>query len=327
MAPNVEFKKFRSKRQFGIELEVNRNVSKRQLYDVVCRADIGHRVEITDLPEGWSESHGDYWHVKFDRSCGWEVASYKGVGIGDINNVGKVAECLGRYGAESDSKCGLHIHADISDFQPYHAGVLYAYWLKIEDMVAQYCPSRRRSNSYCMSLRSKNLINYDFVHPDTIYQMCKPSNLASHDNSDKKVTLNLIGYVNFLKCKTYRRSTAELRLPEGSLLRSDVVNWTKLYLNFVDRCRRLPPPMTLHHAGLGETLQILGLEGKGSFFILDDSLRETKVWFLRRLLRYGNGAQSQCDLLEARTIQNEAFTRLEKMGECWLNRPEKQFSA
>src|ERR1700677_4881235 len=77
----VQYVKFITKRCFGIELEVNRKLSLNDLVAVVRAAD--PKRECIGSAHYQQDQNNNYWHVKFDRSCGndgeggWEVASYK----------------------------------------------------------------------------------------------------------------------------------------------------------------------------------------------------------------------------------------------------------
>src|SRR4051812_41146810 len=102
---HVQYVKFSTKRAFGIELEVSKSVTLNKLVDAVRLADPKREVHGSN---SYSQDHGNnFWHVKFDRSCGtkaneggWEVASYKASGAKDLVKISDMGDILKKAGAE-----------------------------------------------------------------------------------------------------------------------------------------------------------------------------------------------------------------------------------
>lgn len=120
---------------------------------------------------------------------------------------------------------------------------------------------------------------------EELYYVMEPQDLNDHNNEDKRVTLNFVPYVIHRHNPEFKKCTAEIRMPEGSLLKEDVQNWVRLYLNFVDVCKLRMWPTNLDKVGLKETLQILGLRGTDqTFFLLGKDLYEARKWLLKRII-------------------------------------------
>ncbi len=305
---NLIYRETPQKRKFGVELEVlsTKTVTKRQLSRMVAAAQIlyGKTRPIhvsAGVNRGWEESKSnDYWHVKYDSSCGWEVASFVAKGDEDIDHIAAVAETLGAFGAEVDENCGFHIHVDISDFSERQVACLLGKWIKIEALLMFCCcdPSRF-DNHYCARLGEIAWLKYmisnlhqpssslDFrdlaFEPIKFWKEMRPTNLSPHDNYDKKRALNTVGYVAYLENYDKRRPTIELRMPECRLNARYVANWIRLFLNFVETAKNSPEPPHLRYASLMDSLYHLGLQDS-PFLILDEKLLGTKIWLLEKVI-------------------------------------------
>jgi hypothetical protein len=295
---NVEFKKFSTKRSFGVELEVNATVTLNQIRDLIkgCSSK-----EICTTPHWANTVNNNYWHVKFDRTCGilgksqdhgWEVASYIASGYKDLLHIAQVADALQVGGVQVNENCGLHIHVGVPDFSTTEMGVLIAHWLRIEPMMCRILPQHRVKNKYCKLLTKIKRYNFSRTKeylPDDLWKLFQPEDLGYHENQQKKVSLNL---VNYARCsKEYMndgRKTVELRMPEGTLSGYDIRNWIRLFLLFVENSKTIPMPKTLEPVTtIEEFMQYFSLNGSSSFFLLSKGLRETKVWLLNRMLIHG----------------------------------------
>lgn len=303
----TEYRDFTTKRNFGIELEIHpEDVSKKFLCDQLKEFEARNKqprpVFMEDGSEGWAESiDNDYWHVKYDSSCGplgkkkqdgggWEIASYVAAGLPDIISIAKAAAHLRSNGVQTNLHCGLHIHVNAEDYTADDMSAMLGHWLRIEAVVAQALPDHRRKNKYCKPLRRRyNKLCTQGVDNDwsvsKLWDYIRPSNLGVHENPDKKYTINTVGWARG------DRRTVELRWPECSLDRMHVYNWTLLFVSFVELCKSRPAPTLLSPAqSVGETLEILGLQNPagGPLLILDENLFLLKLWFLRRLMRFSS---------------------------------------
>lgn len=313
----VEHRKFSGGRRFGVEMELDPIIGGMQIgrFLATFEDQLGYGKQVMVEVEGncWAESKkNDFWHVKYDSSCGptgvksegggWEVASYIGQGRQHIDSIAAAAGFLDVAGAQVNEHCGLHVHVEAADFTVSRMGILLANWVKIEPLLFQACPQRRRRNKHCKSLRKK--IN---AHTKTLardfYHAMAPVYLGSWENNDKRYTLNIVGFARSIVLDDHSRPTVELRLPEGTLETDDVIGWTTLLLNFIDACStRSSMPKTLFPASLKESIEILGMGGNDRrFVILDRWNHNTKVWFLKRLVEHATqpGLRSEADKMLA----------------------------
>ncbi len=318
-------------RRFGVEIEVRNNIAKNQISDALSEFEQdklildgakSHTVEATIGDEGWAQTvNNDFWHVKFDRSCGWEVASFIGSGLSDVRHVATAAFVLKRIGCKADHKCGLHVHAETADYTPEDMGRLLAYWLKVETALMSICTETRKNNKYCRPLKKRlndvGLVDLKWnwkrlftfyeldevrLNPIKLWDILKPTDFSIHNNPQRRYALNVMGFAQKQEIPTYSRNTAELRLPECVLNKEHVEHWTKLFINLVSTARTKPMPDKLDCAlNLKELLWCLGLEGGNDFLVLEPELQETKVWFLRKLAM-------QSELL---TLRSEASKQLD----------------
>lgn len=294
--PKVEYRRFVSKRRFGVELEVSNTRDREFISQVLHKASPKKEVRVTD----WAQSNGNgYWHVKWDATCGpkgrphdngWEVASYISSGFKDVVHIAQVANALRQAGVEITQNCGLHIHADIQEFTSQQAATLVARWIKLERTIIQAVPPFRTKSKYCRLLSDIASKKIDFKHhyeAAEFWRLVRPTNYGVHDNNQKKVALNMVNYAA-TQAGYQHRSTVELRLPEGTLFGSDVRNWVRCFVNFVDLAATAPMPVDLVPGPdpIEELMQFFGLEDGNAFYILSRGLYEAKVWLLKRLKAY-----------------------------------------
>lgn len=248
----IIYQEFPNQRRFGVELEVSNNLSKQQLGKIVTDyEDIysfkSRVVKATSGVEGWAQTKdNNYWHVKFDRTCGflgkkfdngWEIASYIGNGHDDVVHISRLSRFLSNAGATVNLNCGLHVHVEVKDFDESMMGILLARWLKIENILFKICHISRKNNEYCLPIRNRIGIKnewYDRFDPKKVWNKLSPRDLSIHNNYDKKVTLNTIGFAIAKINKQTTRNTVELRLPECLLDENHVKNWIRLIVNFVN---------------------------------------------------------------------------------------------
>lgn len=309
---NITNINFNSERKFGVEFEVSEKFDRLQLGKIVSdfeSATSNRKVliegETTHSPgssgKGWAESHNnDYWHIKYDSTCGslgkvpdnngWEIASFIAKGKENIFEIAALAEYLNAHSVETNDNCGMHIHVEVVDFTPEQMGVLFSHWVAIEPVLLQCCPKNRRNNPYCKSIRKKFLLS-TISNPVLLWETVKVKNFYSHDNQDKKVTLNSLGIANYIASGNLgNRGTIELRMPPCLLNYHYVENWIKLFLHFVETVKNrefLQFAKFSMTNSIERTLQLLGLEStnKDQLLILNRDLYDVKVWFLEQVIK------------------------------------------
>lgn len=291
----VQYRCFDSKRFFGVELEVS-NTKTQEVISNIIKKETSRGVSVTGYGQTFRNS---YWHIKTDSTCGplghgkdkgFEVASYIASGACEIEDIGTIAQALATGGIEVNNNCGMHVHVNIADFSPTEAGVLLGRWIKIEPWIRQAVPKHRKNNKYAKFLfkarahRFNPLQSYD---PLDFWNLIKPTDFSVYENRQKRVALNMINYAA-TKTDPWARATAEFRFPEGTLSKQDVCNWVRLFILFVESSQKASmPPNLLPAKNLDEVMEILGLTSTKSFYILDQDLYDLKIWFLNRLIQFG----------------------------------------
>lgn len=294
LLPEIKFINFHSHRKFGVELEVNQKIKPAELVKAIRAADPEHEVNQSST---YQQDYGNkYWHVKFDRSCGdikdqggWEVASYVAAGFKDIEKMYKVTEAIRNVGATVNDECGVHVHAEARDLKENQVATIVAYWIKMESVILDSLPKHRRNNKYCKPM-SKMIKSTKISSLPNFWHEISPKDFG---NTGRRVALNLCNYTNY----SPQRKTIELRLPEGTVDGNEVKNWIRFYLHLIDSTKKLEFPANLEYLSLKESLTMMGLHGLDPFVILSKGLRDTKIWFLKRILKnstnkvYRNDAQ------------------------------------
>jgi hypothetical protein len=321
----VKYFVFSSQRKFGVELEVSAHVTKKKLRDFIAEIDQKHPIKISEHNE--KDYGNNHWSVKRDGSCkdldyqyGFEIASYVGSTVDDINVVNKVTSRLLDSGVKINDNCSIHVHAEVADFTKFQLSKLVALWMKIENVMLQTVPQRRRNSFYCVPLRKHHAVlkpdNYVFNNAEDQKSFFSKIVPPIHNDKNRRVTMNICNVCSALECEKYdefgdedeadydKRRTVELRLPESSLNPSDITSWIKIFVRFVSLSKQRKFPTDLSSVGLSETMTLLGLRGVGdSPFLLSKGLWNMKVWLLGRILTFGTN----------KTIKKEASEMLERM--------------
>lgn len=287
----VAFRKFDTSRRFGVELEVGNKIKKPTVKR--CILAVSQKSVYTSRYN--LSTNNAYWHVKDDSTCGpqgkggakgIEVASFIASGLGDLNHICDVADYLAERGVEVNNNCGLHIHVDASDLTEEQVGRVLGSWIKLEPFLALSMPKRRIDNAYCRMLcyskKLDGLLDLK-LEPLTIYEIFRPTDLSYYENNDRRVTLNLVNYCRAIKYKNNVRKTIELRWPEGTLSSTEIKNWVRLFLNFIEFAKDAPLPTSGNCPSVSEAMNLLGLGHANKFTILSEGLLKTKIWLLQRI--------------------------------------------
>jgi len=306
----IQYKDFYSLRSFGVELEMGHVVSKSKIAFLI-KSVSNKEINVSKYQ---LSNQNNFWHIKDDATCGIfgrrgpkgvEVASYIANGLQDIDHIATVARFLSLSGCRVNDNCGLHIHAEIKDFDVRSAGILLAYWLKLENWIENLLPKRRRKNKYCKKLSDTKVFDRNqYWDPQDLFVFFAPTNLNTYENEDRRVNLNFVNFVKSIVTGNNLRKTLELRCPEGTLDYREIKFWLYFYLNFLDYCKDKQMPDDLKEIKkIDEVLYVLGLShNKETFYIFGQILHETRIWFLKRLIQYGNSdfqkqAQKKLDFL------------------------------
>lgn len=300
-----------SQRKFGVEFEVSPTFTKLELAEKLKffekHQGTGRHVQVEPGVKGWAESIcNDYWHVKYDSSCGptittttssgkekktkssgWEIASFIASGNNDIILISKLAAFLAEQRVESNINCGFHIHVDTGDFTPRQMGILMSRWIALEPILLHALPKHRRNNKYCKPLFKKFSRSLQFVAtPEDLWDIISPENFYPHENPEKKVSINSVGYAQKQIQSSHKRPTIELRLPEGLLEEEFVANWMRLFVHFVDTSFVQKEMTPINSCTTVESvLVLLGIWNTNTAF--DENLHNLRIWLLKRIVQLG----------------------------------------
>ncbi len=284
--------KFSSKRCFGLELEFGNKISGGQIVSTVQAVDEFREVRLSQHYA--QDTNNDYWHVKLDRSCGdiagdygWELASFKASGIKDINLMGKVARSLHEIGVNVNDRCALHVHVEIADFSQAQLAVLSAIWIKIEPFICHIIPAHRADSKYCKFFRHEKWVSESIdsgtdLTPDYVWSKIKPT---KNDNPGRRKSINICNYIFTDK------KTIEFRFPESTLSEYQVRNWIKFCLCFVEQCKTAEIPKNLKIYDFQGFLESLGFYGRNPFLLLSSGLLESKIWLLKRAIKFSRSPE------------------------------------
>lgn len=285
-------------RFFGVELEVGNEVSQKYIEAVIKTATERTTVR-TEGSTLWADSiNNDYWHVKYDSSCGaqgrpydhgWEVASFKAKGEKELTEICEITNALHYFGCKVNDNCGFHIHVDVADFSTDDMARTLAQWFKIEQWLCHAVPPRRVDNYFCKKLTSaRKLTRSKKPEELVVWSKLKATDYRVHENPQKKYSLNLVNYSRYIESKCMGlptedlRTTIELRLPEGTLDAEDVRGWVCFFVNFVEKSRFAVMPKNLVVAdSMPAFFKYAQLED-----MRDDLVIDTKVWLLKRFLKF-----------------------------------------
>ena len=129
------------------------------------------------------------------------------------------------------------------------------------------------------SFESKKIRNYS---DESVWLSLKPRILRSHNNPDKRYTLNLVNYTKYIKAKirTKVRPTIEFRLPEGTLNFVDIYFWTCFYLNFINYSKNHDIKNINSIKTLKQFYKISGISSLKN--------EDIKIWFEQRIKKFSS---------------------------------------
>ena len=301
---NIGYGIFGTKRKFGVEIEVSAHVSKARMKKCIEEVDKAHPVRVSE--QYAKDYNNNWWHIKKDGSCadrdfpyGFEVCSYVGSGIADIENVQKIVSALNKLGAKPNNNCSIHVHAEVNDFNGEKLAGLVATWMRLEAIIAEMVPAGRVTGPFSKLLTKHYRWFSEKKRFDaaTFCQLMMPNPVAGAFHGwadrDRRLALNITNYAavyhnlsDYRRNKAAYRKTVELRLPEGSMDARTVGNWVKFMLQFVQCCKTLPFPEQITSVGLEEFLIMLKLHSKDHMLVLSTGLWNLKVWILERVLKH-----------------------------------------
>lgn len=229
-------------RRFGVEMEFNafdglsRSKSLNDLPDGIY--DVGQKIKTVlnktvEVTKWQYTNDNKNWHIKPDSSCGMEICSPPDRGQRALNNLKKVIDSLSEMPKlSSDHRCSFHVHIEIADFSEKQIVYMISRWINFELFFYFLTNPLRWLNQYCIPLGfSSEFASETSYHYGSLLQ--KLSETKYH-------SINLYHYAK------NKKKTIEFRImgSEGCSNSEDAINWCKLLLCFVERCKS--------HEGVGE---------------------------------------------------------------------------
>lgn len=294
--------KFDSKRNFGVEIELNskdsRDFKKRPLkrgehplgmleFSKDCTKFLESYYSKTGLDRdptvqamGWHHTHNnENWRIKPDSSCGMELCSPVLSGWKGIEEACKVVEFIKENpSVKVDSRCSFHCHVDVSNLSEHQIAKILRYWIKCETVFLDSVPSERKVNRYCQAIGLTDLFEHN-------------SNF-----SDREV-INCLGTMKYYSLNTYHKCRGNRNTIEFRIIESDgctnpflVKNWIKLLLHFVEVAAWSATPKSYKvddpwssflWLDPDEVLYFLGFFHED--YVLSKGMEQVRNWFLARL--------------------------------------------
>lgn len=202
-------------RKFGVEIETNTNLSKRELSTLLKARNL--KVRTTN---SYMQSTGDKWDIKNDSSCGYEIASpiLSGQqGIFDLKLAAdKIKDAL-NDNHMPDNDCGIHITVDVSDFNKNELKRLIIGFLKAQDHFYKMCNSTRQDNTYCKK--------YDTSKINQCIRASTVSKIKTILGCDKYRGLNLTKLDS---------KVVEFRMFQSELGARKITSWVRTCVGFIE---------------------------------------------------------------------------------------------
>lgn len=277
-------------RKFGIEYEfTNSSGSLGRMAEVVREA-TSQNAEVRCYEH--TRNNYDTWVCKTDSSCGTELVSPILKGPRDLKIVAEVLPSLQNNSFHIAETCGQHVHVEIADFTNEQAGILAAYWMKIERFILNGTPNHRRNNHFCSLLTHYN----SNVDPNRRYT---PADVLSCMTRGR----NAINFGNW----NVGRGTVEFRFGEMTFDPEVIKNRVRFLIWLVEMCKILPPPQNLKWMTPKEALSIFNLWEDPTSIIkyqYSPAVQSMRKWLLQRLIEHAPLA-FQRDVIRCRTMLAE----------------------
>jgi hypothetical protein len=265
-------------RRMGVELEYNsfdrlsRSSSENNLpngiyvFGDIIKNTLGKSVDINK----WHQTNNnDHWIVKPDSSCGLEVCSPPDQPYHALLEIRKVIEgLLSHKSIAADDRCSLHLHVEVEDFDEKDLCALVARWIQFEHFFFFLTKKNRWLNRYCKPLG----FYYEFD------DSCR----VTIKKCMEILSENKYFAINFFHYKKEKRKTVEFRIMgnDACMDVDDAINWCKLILCFVERCKKLNYESTfigdISYANIDQVNKFLNIH---DFFDEDDVI----LWVISRL--------------------------------------------
>ena len=265
--------KWNSQRQFGLEYEfTNRSNDLNRMAEIVYSL-----TNQSATVRNYGHTHGnhDRWECKPDSSCGTELVSPILKGPAALKIAAEILPGLQSADFCFGTTCGQHVHVEIADFSSEQAGILAAYWMKVERFILNGTPVHRRQNQYCKLLTHFN----SNINPTQQYA---PTHVFTSMTRGRNA-------INFQNWNATSGGTVEFRFGEMTFDPEVIKNRVRFLIWLVEMCKILPPPQNLKWMTPKETLSIFNLWDDPTSMIkyqYSPAVQSMRKWMLARLIEH-----------------------------------------
>lgn len=227
--------------RFGIELEYNsfsENKEENTLPSGLLEAanvlveSINKNVYVSN----WHTTVGnDYWIIKPDSSCGFEICSPILKSKKDLIELKNIIKSIRKKGIFlADKKCSFHIHFELNNISNDFLSNLIVSWIRLELFFFSLLPNSRKQTNYAQMLSLSSLFFYNqekglenfIINQDMI---------INHIKDYKFYSINLYHF------KKSNRKTIEFRIMDSSACLNEeyAYYWILLFNKFMESCKNI----------------------------------------------------------------------------------------
>lgn len=226
-------------RKFGVELEMTTTKANgSNLTDRAIRNAIAPFTDrLNNRPTGFYKSNGQTWDMKTDSSCGWELASPAMTldASGNNTELKDITTTLEDIGAVCNSKCGTHVHFELSDYNWRDLQRLMILWVRYEPFFYSVQPASRRNKHYCSPLYRKEWNGSDSSNYRLAQAACRATSQTVFerearrlgDPNSQRLALNIGSY--------WMHKRIEVRLHSGTVNYHKIRHWVMLMSALIAR--------------------------------------------------------------------------------------------
>lgn len=227
------------RQRLGIELEYN-SISSDKLEEnklpsgiMEAACVLKETINKTIFVSNWHTTTGnDYWVVKPDSSCGFEVCSPILKSKNDLFELKEIIKSLRKNGSfSSDKRCSFHVHFELNDTSNNFLSNMIISWIKLEIFLYLLLPNYRKQTNYAQILSLSPL----FFHNSNRLESFKlnQETIINHIKEYKFYSINLYHF------KKSNRNTVEFRIMDSSACLNEeyAFSWISLLNNFMISCK------------------------------------------------------------------------------------------
>lgn len=223
-------------RRFGVEIELNPldnkipegNSLPSGIFEIaeVLRTCLNEKIYVCN----WHTTvNNDYWLVKPDSSCGFEICTPILNGMSDLNKLKKVIKSIRKYNKiNSDRRCSFHVHFELPSVENSYLANIILWWIRCELFFFLMIPNYRKESNYAQILS----LSYLFFNNNSSFDFILNDVLVHHIKEYKFYSINLY------HLKKSNRKTIEFRIMDSSACLNEdyACCWILLLQRFLESC-------------------------------------------------------------------------------------------